>query len=76
MTRASPILAYGKEVTFQTHGHDKYKRILRDVILLDGMNLNHALAKDGWCRWYREYAPRDAVLEELEKAARETWKGL
>ncbi len=30
----------------------------------------------GWCWWYRKYAPGDAVLEELEKAAREEWKGL
>lgn len=26
-------LAFGKEVTIQTHGHDKYKRTIGDVIL-------------------------------------------
>ena len=41
--RAKPVasdLAFGKEVTVQTYGHDKYGRTLADVILPDGMNLN------------------------------------
>ena len=37
---------------------------------------NHTLVKDGWCWWYRKYAPEDTVMEELEKAAREAKKGL
>jgi len=50
-------LVYGKEVTVQTHGHDKYKRTIGDVILPDGMNLNQELVKQGWCWWYRRYGP-------------------
>jgi endonuclease YncB( thermonuclease family) len=34
------------------------------------------LVKDGWCWWYRKYAPGDRVLEGLEHDAREGWKGL
>ena len=34
------------------------------------------LVKDGWCWWYRKYAPGDTVLEGLEKEAREAKKGL
>ena len=60
----------------QTHGQDKYGRILGDVLLRDGTNLNQVLVKDGWCWWYRKYAPGDIVLEGLEKAAREAKKGL
>jgi endonuclease YncB( thermonuclease family) len=44
------------------------------VILPDGINLNQELVKQGWC--YRKYAQGDAVLEELEKAARDERKGL
>jgi micrococcal nuclease len=73
---AASALAFGKEVTLQTHGHDKYKRTLADVLLSDGMNLNQELVKQGWCWWYRKYAPGDMVLEGLEKDAREARKGL
>ena len=69
-------LAFGKEVTIQTHGKDKYKRTLGDVILPDGMNLNQELVKQGWCWWYRTYAPGDTVLEGLEKETQEAKKGL
>jgi endonuclease YncB( thermonuclease family) len=67
---------FGKKVTLQTHGQDKYGRTLADVLLLDGTNVNHMLVKDGWCWWYRKYAPRDTVLEGLEQEAREGQNGL
>jgi endonuclease YncB( thermonuclease family) len=46
------------------------------VILSDGMNLNQELVKQGWCWWYRKYAPGDTVLVGLEREAREARKGL
>jgi micrococcal nuclease len=74
--QVASALAFGKEVTLQTHGHDKYKRTTGDVLLPDGMNLNQELVKLGWWWWYRKYAPDDTVLEGLEKSAREARKGL
>ena len=47
---------------------DKYERTLADVLLPDGMNLNQELVKQGWCWWYRKYAPGDTLLGELKKA--------
>ncbi|THJ18876.1 MAG: thermonuclease family protein [Nitrospira sp. CG24E] len=45
-----------------------------------GANVNHALVKDGWCWWYRKYAPEDIELERLEteaqKAQRALWADL
>ena len=73
---AASDLAFGKDVTVQTHGHDKYTRTIGDVILPDGMNLNQELVKQGWCWWYRKYAPGDTVLKGLEREAREGRKGL
>jgi hypothetical protein len=32
------------------------------VLLPDGMNLNQELVKQGWCWWYKKYAPGDTVL--------------
>jgi micrococcal nuclease len=46
------------------------------VVLSDGMNGNHELVKEGWCWWYRKYAPGDTIVEGLEKEARDTKKGL
>jgi hypothetical protein len=65
-----------KEVTLLTHGLDQYGRTLADVFLLDGKNVNHELVKDGWCWWYRKYAPGNTELETLEKDPRESKKGL
>lgn len=45
--QATSALVFGKEVTLQTHGKDKYKRSLADVLLPDGTNVNHELIKDG-----------------------------
>jgi len=74
--QAAAELVFGKDVTIQTHGHDKYTRTIGDVILPDGTNVNQTLVKEGWCWWYRKYSPGDAVLEELERDAREGRKGL
>jgi endonuclease YncB( thermonuclease family) len=46
--QAASELVYGKEVTLQTHGLDKYMRTIGDVILPDGMSLNQELVKEGW----------------------------
>jgi hypothetical protein len=57
--------------SLQTYGPDKYRNTIGDVILRDGMNLNQELVKDGWCWWYRKYAPLDMELEGLEKLTRD-----
>ena len=69
-------LVFGKEVTVQPHGHDKYERTIGEVLLPDGTNVNQELVKEGWCWWYRKYAQGDTVLEGLERKARESKKGL
>jgi micrococcal nuclease len=74
--QATSALVYGKDVTLQTFGKDKYGRTLADVILPDGTNVNHTLVKDGWCWWYRKYAQSNAELERLERESRAAKKGL
>jgi micrococcal nuclease len=74
--QATPALVFGKAVALQTHGKDKYGRTLADVLLPDGTDVNHTLVKDGWCWWYRKYAPEDRVLKRLENEARARQKGL
>ena len=76
--QAASALVFGRDVTLDTHGQDKYRRTLADVFLRDGTHVNHELVKDGWCWcwWYRKYAPRNTDLERLEQEARGAKKGL
>jgi endonuclease YncB( thermonuclease family) len=53
--QATLSLVFGNEVKLQTHGLDKYGRILADMLLPDGTHINHTLVKDGWRWWYRIY---------------------
>jgi endonuclease YncB( thermonuclease family) len=45
--RVASGFAFGKEVTLQTDGLDKYMGTLVDLLLPDGTNVNHALVKEG-----------------------------
>jgi len=47
-----------------------------EIILADGTDVNQKLVKDGWCWWYRKYAPEDTILESLELEARGAKRGL
>ena len=51
-------------------------RLVADVILPDGRNLNRELVRAGLAWWYRRYAPHDAELEALEAEARAARRGL
>ncbi|MGC4048551.1 MAG: thermonuclease family protein [Paludibaculum sp.] len=74
------VLAFGKVVTVRQKaasvGRDRYGRVLGQVSLPDGRNLNRLLVAEGLAWWYRRYAPRDAVLAGLEERAREAGLGL
>jgi len=74
--QAASELVFGKDVTLNTFGKDKYRRTIADVLLSDGTNVSQQLVKEGWCWWYRKYAPGDVMLEELETRARAARLGL
>jgi hypothetical protein len=73
---AASALAFGKDVTVQTHGHDKYKLIPGDMVLPDGMNLYQELFKQGWCWWYRRFAPGGYAAGSVRDGARAAKNGL
>lgn len=73
---ATSALVFGRTVTIQSHDTDKYKRVVADIVLADATSVNQKLVKDGWCWWYRKYAPDDLVLEGFETEAREAKRGL
>jgi len=63
-------------VTVQPGDRDRYERTVGDVLLRDGRSLNRELVKAGFAWWYRRYAPDDETLEQLEREARRTKRGL
>src|SRR2546425_6717743 len=74
--RFTSDLAFGKEVTIQDHGLDRYSRTVGDVILPDGRILNRELVAAGLAWWYRKYAPHNTTLQRLEEEARIAKRGL
>ena len=75
-TRFVSEVVSGKQVIIRASEHDKYNRLLADIILLDGCDLSRCLVASGNAWWYRKYAPNDKVLEILENEARNTKRGL
>ena len=74
--QAASEMAFGKVVTIQPRGTDRYGRTVALVVLPDGRPLNHELVRSGLAWWYRKYAPGDATLERFEAEARGARRGL
>jgi|SRR5688572_8073402 endonuclease YncB( thermonuclease family) len=74
--QATSALIFGREITIQTHGKDKYGHTVADVLLPDGTNVNQRLVRDGWCWWHPEDAPNDLALKQSEQEAKKEKKGL
>src|SRR5215467_8063735 len=74
--QAASELVFGKEVTLETYGLDKYGRTIADVSLPNGVIVNLELVRNGWCWWYQKYAPDNVVLAELQRRARRSGLGL
>ncbi len=69
-------LAHGKTVTVGPVTKDRWGRLVASVTLDDGRDLGRELVRDGMAWWYRQYAPNDNQLRDLERAAREAKTGL
>lgn len=74
--QATSELVFGRDVTLRTYGKDSHGRTIADVFLPDGSKINQVLVKNGWCWWYQKDAPKDVILEELERRARAERSGL
>ncbi len=73
--QATSELAFGKTVTVQAKGKDRYGRTLGEIILPDGTNLNRELVRSGFAWWYKRYS-KDESLGRLEAEARAAKLGL
>jgi len=64
--QAASGLGFGKEVTLQTHGLDKYGRTLADVLLPDGTHVGQRrLVLVGWRRKREKSCPAPIDLSNL-----------
>lgn len=69
-------LCFGKTVQVEEHGHDRYGRTIGEIRTGDNKDVNHELVAAGMAWWYRKYAPKDSVLQELEETAKREKRGL
>jgi micrococcal nuclease len=69
-------LVFQHEVTVVVRDTDRYGRIVGEVRLPDGRSLNQELVRAGMAWWYRQYAPHDTTLAQLEADARVAKRGL
>lgn len=69
-------LCYGKRVKVSISAKDRYGREVATIYDLSGMDVNSEMVKLGFAWWYREYAPNNSKLEQLEREAREKKYGL
>ena len=65
---------FGKQVTAQLSGQDRYERYL-GTILLDGQNVNLQMVRDG-CAWHYKKYSSDEVFAQAELDARAARRGL
>jgi micrococcal nuclease len=68
-------LCFAKDVKLIGNEHDRYGRIVAQVILTDGTNVNYALVKNGFAWHYKAYS-KSAELAALELEARQNKLGL
>ena len=69
-------LAFQREVTVEVHTTDRYGRLVGEVRLPDGRSLNQELVRAGMAWWYRQYAPKETTLAQIEADARAAKRGL
>ncbi|MGE6396110.1 thermonuclease family protein [Chryseobacterium scophthalmum] len=69
-------LCFGKKVKLSTGWKkDRNKRLLAEIILSNGKNLNKELVKNGFAWHYKKYS-KDNSYDDLEKQARKLKLGL
>jgi micrococcal nuclease len=69
-------LVFQRDVTVDVRATDRYARLVGEMLLPDGRSLTQELVRAGLAWWYRQYAPHDTTLAQLEAEARTARRGL
>jgi endonuclease YncB( thermonuclease family) len=67
---------YKKTVQLDERGKDKRGRVIANITLPDGTNLNEELVRRGLAWWSDKYAPKDTKLKGLQAAAQAAHAGV
>lgn len=67
---------FGKNVTIQDKGKDRYGRTIGVVVLEKNEILSLSILTNGLAWWYRAYAPKDKAYEVAESDAKNAKRGL
>lgn len=55
---------------------DRYQRLISRIRLANGQDVGQEMVKAGLAWWYRQYAPQDKMLAQLETMARLAHRGI
>lgn len=64
------------QVTLIPHDTDRYGRLVAEVVLPDGENVNEELVKAGFAWHYRQHAPDATFLAKAEEEAKAAHRGI
>lgn len=68
--------AFNNDVKVEFKRRDKYGRVIGEIILPDGRNLNHELLIEGLAWWMEPIWPKDRAYQALESGAKSTGRNI
>lgn len=68
-------LAFGKNVKVVQKSKDRYGRVVAEIMLPNGQNLNELLVKEGLAWHYTQYS-NSLILAKLQREAKQQRRGL
>lgn len=69
-------LCQRRKVQVRIHDTDRFGRVVGEVLLEDGTNVNQRMVEAGLAWHYVQHAPSERILADLQEEARESGRGL
>jgi micrococcal nuclease len=69
-------LTLGRTVQISEKGHDRYGRVVANVIAPHGVNVSCELVRQGLAWWYQDFDPHNELIANLQTRARKKKLGI